>query len=123
MLDQIPPRDSHSKSALTTSAPPAAALASSGLVGRSGLGAQSSGGPVLSRRWFLALTGAGTWGCSCVARSVGRSWSARRPIPGGTLMPELIPKFVTPLLVPPVMPRAGMFKLAAAGTATTTRSR
>ncbi len=28
-------------------------------------------------------------------------------LPGGTLEPAAIPKFVTPLLVPPVMPRAG----------------
>ena len=28
-------------------------------------------------------------------------------IPGGTLDPNVVPKFLTPLLVPPVMPRAG----------------
>jgi FtsP/CotA-like multicopper oxidase with cupredoxin domain len=28
-------------------------------------------------------------------------------IPGGTLDPTLVPKYVTPLLIPPVMPRAG----------------
>lgn len=31
-------------------------------------------------------------------------------IPGGTLDPNAIPKFVTPLLIPPVMPRAGTVK-------------
>ena len=33
------------------------------------------------------------------------------PIPGGTLDPITVPKFVTPLLIPPVMPRAGTIKL------------
>ena len=32
-------------------------------------------------------------------------------IPGGTLPPGTIPKYVTPLLIPPVMPRAGMITL------------
>jgi FtsP/CotA-like multicopper oxidase with cupredoxin domain len=32
-------------------------------------------------------------------------------IPGGTLDPGAIPKFATPLLIPPVMPRAGVFRL------------
>jgi len=28
-------------------------------------------------------------------------------IPGGTLDPAAVPKYVTPLLIPPVMPKAG----------------
>ncbi len=32
-------------------------------------------------------------------------------LPGGTLAPGDIPKFSTPLLIPPVMPKAGMIKL------------
>jgi hypothetical protein len=32
-------------------------------------------------------------------------------IPGGTLAPGDVPKFVTPLLIPPVMPKAGTVKL------------
>src|SRR3990170_1266097 len=28
-------------------------------------------------------------------------------IPGGTLNPDSVPKYVTPLLIPPVMPKAG----------------
>jgi FtsP/CotA-like multicopper oxidase with cupredoxin domain len=32
-------------------------------------------------------------------------------IPGGTLNPTSVPKFTTPLLVPPVMPRAGMITM------------
>ena len=32
------------------------------------------------------------------------------PIPGGTLDPLTVPKYVTPLLIPPVMPKAGTIK-------------
>jgi spore coat protein A, manganese oxidase len=32
------------------------------------------------------------------------------PIPGGTLNPLLVPKYETPLLIPPVMPRAAVLK-------------
>ena len=28
-------------------------------------------------------------------------------IPGGTLLPEAVPKYQTPMLIPPVMPKAG----------------
>jgi hypothetical protein len=62
-----------------------------------------------SRRAFLKYTGgttltlfiAGTWG---VPKAVAA-------IRGGSLDPRAIPKFRTPLLVPPVMPRAGRIVL------------
>jgi FtsP/CotA-like multicopper oxidase with cupredoxin domain len=36
---------------------------------------------------------------------------AASEIPGGSLDPSSVPKYVTPLLIPPVMPRAGMLTL------------
>jgi FtsP/CotA-like multicopper oxidase with cupredoxin domain len=63
-------------------------------------------GPVLSRRLFLALTGATTLGLFLKGPG-GSTLVHAEPIPGGTLLPEDIAKFVTPLLVPPAMPRAG----------------
>ena len=33
--------------------------------------------------------------------------SAASAIPGGSLDPESVPKYATPLLIPPVMPKAG----------------
>jgi FtsP/CotA-like multicopper oxidase with cupredoxin domain len=38
-------------------------------------------------------------------------------IPGGTLDPATVPKFVTPMLIPPVMPRAGTITLRGGKTA------
>jgi spore coat protein A len=64
---------------------------------------------VLSRRLFLALTGAGTLGL--FLRGPGGSQLVHaEALPGGTLEPTHVPKFVTPLLIPPVMPRAGAFR-------------
>ncbi len=37
-----------------------------------------------------------------------------QPLPGGTLDPAVIPKYQTPLLIPPAMPRAGKLKVKAA---------
>ncbi|HET9631324.1 MAG TPA: bilirubin oxidase, partial [Terrabacter sp.] len=54
------------------------------------------------------MTGAGfvlyAWGPGGTPHAVAS-------IPGGTLDPAKVPKFVTPLLVPPVMPRAGTLTL------------
>ena len=61
---------------------------------------------MLTRRDFLKLTGASTLGWY-VATRTGWVQRAAAAIPGGTLLPGDIPKFVTPLLIPPVMPRAG----------------
>jgi len=60
---------------------------------------------MISRREFLKLSGAGM--LSLYAASHGKFiLRGRAAIPGGTLDPTLVPKFVTPLLIPPVMPRA-----------------
>lgn len=65
---------------------------------------------MITRRDFLKLSGAGI--LSLYAASRGKS--ARRvfaiPIPGGTLDPLSVPKYGTPLLIPPAMPRAGKVK-------------
>ncbi|HEX5826159.1 MAG TPA: multicopper oxidase [Candidatus Limnocylindrales bacterium] len=61
----------------------------------------------LSRRQFLA-------GSACAGTALflssfvdGRRVVHAVPIPGGTLDPRTISKFATPMLIPPVMPRAG----------------
>jgi spore coat protein A len=60
---------------------------------------------MLTRRNFLKLTGATTvaW---YVATQAGWMQRAIAQIPGGTLEPSAVPKYRTPLLIPPVMPRA-----------------
>jgi FtsP/CotA-like multicopper oxidase with cupredoxin domain len=65
---------------------------------------------MLSRRDFLKLTGASTVGWY-VATRFGYVQRAFAQIPGGTLDPLTVPKYVTPMLIPPVMPRAGTFTL------------
>ena len=65
----------------------------------------------LSRRQFLfgsAAAGAGLFLSTLVD---GRRVVLAVPLPGGTLTPGDIAKFATPLLIPPVMPRAGTIKL------------
>ncbi len=61
---------------------------------------------MITRRDFLKVTGGSTvaW---YVATQTGWIQRAVAVIPGGTLDPGAIPRFVTPLLIPPVMPRAG----------------
>ena len=60
-----------------------------------------------SRRWFLKVTSAGVLGLF-VGRTLGDAEPVyAAPIPGGTLDPLDVPKYATPLLIPPVMPRAG----------------
>jgi spore coat protein A, manganese oxidase len=58
-----------------------------------------------TRRSFLKLTGATTlaW---YVATQTGWTQRAIAQIPGGSLDPNDVTKYVTPLLIPPVMPRA-----------------
>src|SRR6266508_2657409 len=64
---------------------------------------------MISRRDFLKLSGAGV--LSLYAASRGKfTLRARAAIPGGTLDPLTIPKYQTPLLIPPVMPKAGLIK-------------
>lgn len=60
---------------------------------------------MINRREFLKLSGAGI--LSLYAASHGKFIPrVRAAIPGGTLDPNSVSKFVTPLLIPPVMPRA-----------------
>ncbi len=64
---------------------------------------------MLSRRNFLKLSGAGM--LSLYVASRGKySLRAQAAIPGGTLDPITVPKYSTPLLIPPVMPKAGIIK-------------
>jgi len=61
---------------------------------------------VATRRRFLrttALAGAGLY----TAHKLGFWSRTLAQIPGGTLSPGVVPKFVTPLFVPPAMPAAG----------------
>ena len=64
---------------------------------------------MITRRTFLKYTGATalTW------YAVNRFGilEAIAKIPGGTLDPSTVPKFETPLLIPPVMPKAGTIVL------------
>jgi len=61
-----------------------------------------------SRRAFIKLCGA-----AGLALCLPLKWGTRTvyaQIPGGTLDPLEVPKYQTPLLIPPVMPRAGTIK-------------
>ncbi|HVQ87255.1 MAG TPA: multicopper oxidase [Actinomycetes bacterium] len=62
---------------------------------------------LLSRRSFIKAVG-GT-GAGFVLYTIlpgGTRWALAQ-VPGGTLDPSVVPKYITPLLIPPVMPRAG----------------
>jgi hypothetical protein len=62
---------------------------------------------MITRRCFLKLSGMGV--LSLYTATHGKFiLSARAQIPGGTLDPPAVPKYQTPLLIPPVMPRAGL---------------
>lgn len=61
----------------------------------------------ISRRTFIAAAGAAGVGFVLYATGPGGERIALAEIPGGTLAPGDVPKFQTPLLIPPVMPRAG----------------
>lgn len=76
----------------------------------------------VARRQFLVGTGAAAVGVAVVAQAQlvvsGRTGKAYAvPVPGGTLDPLTVPKFVTPLLVPPVMPRRGTVDIPGLGEA------
>ena len=65
----------------------------------------------ISRRTFIAWVG----GAGAGFYLFGRLPDTSRPValaqlPGGTLDPTIVPKFKTPMLIPPVMPRAGTIK-------------
>ena len=53
---------------------------------------------------FLRAAGGAGVGFVLFSKLPGGLPQALAAIPGGTLDPSSIPKFVTPLLVPPVMP-------------------
>ena len=59
-----------------------------------------------TRRRFLKLGTAGGTGL-CLMTKFGFGSPIFSQIPGGTLPPDVIQKFVTPLLIPPAMPLAG----------------
>ena len=64
---------------------------------------------MLTRRQFLKIGAAGA-GLYLTSKVGGLVKVAYAQIPGGTLDPLAVPKFATPLLIPPVMPRAGTIK-------------
>ena len=64
---------------------------------------------MISRRSFFKLMGAGL-AALYVSRYGKFVLQAQAQIPGGTLDPVSVPKYVTPLLIPPVMPKAGTIK-------------
>jgi spore coat protein A len=64
-----------------------------------------------SRRTFIAWVGGASAGFYLFGRVPGMAAPvALAQIPGGTLPPGDVAKFVTPMLIPPVMPRAGTIK-------------
>jgi spore coat protein A, manganese oxidase len=68
----------------------------------------------IARREFLKLAGASTLGLYMTTKFGRIQLLHAEAIPGGTLIPNDVPKFATPLLIPPVMPRAGTFGQAGA---------
>ena len=64
-------------------------------------------GRPLTRRTFIRAAGAAGAGFVMYAYLPGGTLQALAQIPGGTLDPASVPKYQTPLLIPPVMPRAG----------------
>ncbi|MHB8866225.1 MAG: hypothetical protein ACYC6N_27895, partial [Pirellulaceae bacterium] len=64
---------------------------------------------MIPRRSFLKLTGAGLTAFFVSAHGKFTKRAVAQ-IPGGTLDPLDVPKYQTPLLIPPVMPQAGTVK-------------
>ena len=66
----------------------------------------------LSRRQFLKIGAGGLVGLYVGSQFGGFTQVAEAvPLEGGTLDPLTVPQFTTPLLIPPVMPKAGTIKL------------
>jgi FtsP/CotA-like multicopper oxidase with cupredoxin domain len=61
----------------------------------------------LSRRTFIKAVGAAGAGFVLYSYLPGGTKRALAAIPGGTLDLATVPKYATPMLIPPVMPRAG----------------
>jgi FtsP/CotA-like multicopper oxidase with cupredoxin domain len=64
---------------------------------------------MVTRRTFLSYCGGTTLALIGYSKFGIRQVLAQ--IPGGTLDPGIVPKYVTPLLIPPVMPKAGTVQL------------
>ena len=62
----------------------------------------------LNRRQFLKIGAGGLLGLYVGSHFGGFTQVAEAAIPGGSLDPAGLSKFVTPLLIPPVMPKAGV---------------
>jgi FtsP/CotA-like multicopper oxidase with cupredoxin domain len=62
----------------------------------------------LSRRMFIRAVGGAGAGFVLFAYLPGGAIRALAQIPGGTLDPSAVPMFQTPILIPPVMPRAAV---------------
>jgi spore coat protein A, manganese oxidase len=62
---------------------------------------------MVTRREFLKITGLSGAALAALRFKLIRAFAA---LPGGSLDPTLVPKFQTPLLIPPVMPMAGTIK-------------
>lgn len=67
-----------------------------------------------TRRLFLAQSGSTLLALYAYTKGMRTALAA---IPGGTLDPLTIPKYVTPLLIPPVMPRAGTRRMRSGANA------
>jgi spore coat protein A len=68
---------------------------------------------VLNRRQFLSRSialGGGLFLTGKIPFELGTRLAMADPIPGGTLPPGSVPKYQTPMLIPPVMPQAGTIK-------------
>ena len=62
---------------------------------------------MLTRRDFIKWSAtAGAWLCVSASGVTKFLDAAYASIAGGTLDPALVPKYMTPLLIPPVMPKA-----------------
>ena len=66
----------------------------------------------MSRRTFVRAVGGAGLGFALYAYLPGGDRVALAQVPGGTLDPATIPKFATPLVIPPVMARAGTVRTA-----------
>ncbi len=62
---------------------------------------------MITRRGFLKLGAAAGAGLFFTTRLGGKLLKVYAAIPGGTLDPSFVTKYATPLLIPPVMPKAG----------------
>jgi FtsP/CotA-like multicopper oxidase with cupredoxin domain len=72
---------------------------------------------MVDRREFLKLAALTSGGVLLLGPSLAcsktRASSAARALPGGTLSPELIDKYVQPLVIPPAMPRDSVLSTSA----------